>query len=184
MYLDIAQFTVALINLAKSFSGDSIRKNELGHALQQLHFRLSAVVRNGGQILDILARHCDGETIDLDRLADLLIEQGQAFDRAKRVIDKHSIEQALAIHAPQMDTLWTLVREKENRLRLLRSRIGPEVSRREFVNPTELRSPVDIVDYPDIASVRQSQIELEKLSIQLEELRKFVANNYSVDDLR
>lgn len=148
-----------------------------------LHRSLPAVVANGDQILSVLESHCNRETVDINRLYKLLKEQQSAFAQVKHIIESKNLPDVLSIHAPALDVLWVLVEQKEGRLRLLRSRVEYEAARREWDHPADLQSPVDRIDYPPIESVVKSRLELNRLGEQVEELRKFVANELGIGDV-
>jgi hypothetical protein len=159
------------------------KRKVIGKTLSSLHRDLTSILRNGDKILRLFRRHNNGKNVNVDDLKVLLEEQNYLIPLIIYKLRNKDISTILSIKAPQITPLQVALFAKGSRVKFYLNKIDTADARRaDSTNFRWIHTDARI-ELPDNKAIDYSRKQLGQIETYVEELRKFIVDNFEVDDI-
>lgn len=162
------------------------RRRGLGKSLSTLYRDLFTILKNGDTILRLFRQHNNGKDINIDTLKALLEEQHYLISRIIATLRTKAISTIIAIRAPEITPLQILLFEKGSRVKFYLNKFTEAEARRADSADYRCHRWIHTntrIELPDNKAIDHSRKQLRQIKFVVENLRKFITENFEVDDI-
>ncbi|HEY4761850.1 MAG TPA: hypothetical protein VIH42_14825 [Thermoguttaceae bacterium] len=183
MFEQLIMIGELLINGLSKLKLTRNKRKLIAKHLGSLYRDLTQLLENGKNILRLFRRHNNGKDIDIDELRSLLEEQHLLIPRITSNLRRKDIKSILSIRVPQITPLQVLLFAKGSRVKFYLNKFDKAEEQRADSSNIRWIRPNTRLDLPKNYSIDKSNKQLKKIKVLVEELRRFIIDNFEVHEI-
>jgi hypothetical protein len=131
----------------------------------------------------LFTEYNSGREVNFDEIKSLLLEQHVLIPRLLHFFENKEIQTVLSIKSLDIRPFQFLLFEKGSRVKFYLDEISEKERRMSYGTNMDWLRPMARVDLPKQSSIKNSRKLLDQVGTIIEDLRRFIIENFEIDEI-